>query len=259
MFIHESAVVSKKAKIGKDVHIGPFCIIEDNVEIGDGTRLDGHVVISGNTKIGKNNKISPFASIGKTPQDLKYDGEDTKVIIGDGNVIREYVTINCGTVQGRGETKIGNNNMFMALSHVAHDCVVGSNIVMANAVALAGYVVLEDNVVLGGYTGVTQFNTVGKHAFIGAYSLIKSDFPPFMTGKGLEAIKVKSVNAVGLSRRGFKKETVEALREAYKIIYLRNNNTLEKVVNDLSTMAKKDKEVEYLLNFIKNSKNIKIN
>jgi UDP-N-acetylglucosamine acyltransferase len=259
MFVHESAIVSKKAKIGKDVYIGPFCIVEDNVEIGDGTKLDGHVVISGNTKIGKNNKISPFASIGKAPQDLKYDGEDTKVIIGNDNIIREYVTINSGTIQGRGETKIGNNNMFMALSHVAHDCIVGSNIVMANAVALAGYVILEDNVVLGGYTGVTQFNTVGKHAFIGAYSLIKSDFPPFMTGKGLECIKVKSVNAVGLSRRGFKKETVEALKEAYKIIYLRNNNTREKVTNDLSLMAKNDKQIEYLLNFIKNSKNIKIN
>ena len=162
-FVHPTAIVEKGAKLGNEVYIGPYCIVGPDVEIGDGTRLEAHISISGHTKIGKNNKISPFASIGQPPQDLKYKGEPTKVVIGDNNIIREYVTINCGTVNGNGVTTVGDNNMFMAYSHVAHDCVVQNNVVMANNVALAGHVVIEDYAVLGGFTGVTQFNRVGKH------------------------------------------------------------------------------------------------
>lgn len=253
-FVHPTAIVETGAKLGNEVHIGPFCIIGPDVEIGDGTRLEAHISISGHTKIGKNNKLSPFASIGQPPQDLKYKGEPTKVIIGDNNIIREYVTINCGTVNGNGVTTVGDNNMFMAYSHVAHDCVVQNNVVMANNVALAGHVVIEDYVVLGGFTGVTQFNRVGKHAFIGAYSLIRLDFPPFFSGKGLDDFRVQSVNSVGLSRRGFSEDAIKKIKNAFKLLYIKRGIVMEQAMEELRNDAKNSDDVAYLVRFIENSR-----
>ena len=253
-FTHPTAIVEKGARLGNDVYIGPFCIIGANVEIDDGTRLEANVSISGHTKIGKNNKISPFASIGQPPQDLKYKGEPTKVTIGDNNIIREYVTINCGTVSGHGITTVGNNNMLMAYSHVAHDCVVQNNVVMANNVALAGHVTVEDYVVLGGFTGVTQFNRVGKHAFIGAYSLIRLDFPPYFSGKGLDEFRVQSVNSVGLSRRGFSDESIRKIKNAYKLLYVKRGIVLEQAMEELKKEAKDCDDIGYLVRFIESSK-----
>ena len=252
--IHPTAIIDKNAKIGKDVAIGPFCMIGANVELGEGTKLEAHVVIDGHTTIGKDNRIAPFASIGQPPQDLKYKGEPTKVVIGDGNLIREYVTINCGTVNGHGVTTVGNNNMLMAYSHVAHDCVVGNNVVMANNVALAGHVKIEDYVVLGGFTGVTQFNRVGKHAFIGAYSLIRLDFPPYFTGKGLDEFKVQSVNAIGLSRRGVSDEAIRKIKNAYKLLYVKKGVVFKDALMELKEEAKNSDEILYLVNFIESSK-----
>jgi len=252
--IHSTAIVDKNAKLASNVEVGPYCIIGPNVEIGEGSILVSHVVVDGHTKIGKNNRIAPFASIGQPPQDLKYKGEPTRVEIGDNNIIREYVTINCGTVWGHAVTVVGNNNMLMAYSHVAHDCVVNNNVVMANNVSLAGHVVIEDYVVLGGFTGVTQFNRVGKHAFIGAYSLIRQDFPPFFTGKGLDDFSVQSVNAVGLSRRGFSEETVRELKNAYKLLYVKKGLVLKDAVDKLKEQAKDSAELAYLLDFILSSK-----
>lgn len=253
--IHSTAIIENGAKIADSVEIGAYSIIGSNVEIGEGTVLNSHVVIAGHTKIGKNNKIAPFASIGQPPQDLKYKGEPTRVEIGDGNIIREYVTINCGTVNGHGVTRVGNNNMLMAYSHIAHDCVVGNNVVMANNVALAGHVTIEDFVTLGGFTGVTQFNRVGKHAFIGAYSLIRLDFPPFFTGKGLDDFNVQSVNAIGLSRRGFSEETVREIKNAYKLLYVKKGLVLKDALAELKVQAKDSAELAYLVDFIASSKN----
>jgi UDP-N-acetylglucosamine acyltransferase len=252
--IHPTAIVDKNAKIAKDVHIGPYCIIGPNVELGEGTRLESHVVIEGHTKIGKANKIYPFASIGQPPQDLKYKGEPTRVEIGEGNFIREYVTINCGTVNGNGVTIVGNNNMLMAYSHVAHDCVVQNNVVMANNVALAGHVTIEDYVVLGGFTGVTQFNRVGKHAFIGAYSLIRLDFPPYFTGKGLDDFKIQAVNAIGLSRRGFSEDSIRKIKNAYKLLYVKKGINFEEIMSELKKEALNNDDISYLLKFIETSK-----
>lgn len=254
-FVHPTAIVDKNAKIGNDVCIGPYSIIGPNVQIGNGTKLEAHVVIDGHTIVGENNKISPFASIGQPPQDLKYKGEPTRVVIGNDNLIREYVTINCGTVNGHAVTTVGNNNMLMAYSHVAHDCVVGNNVVMANNVALAGHVTLEDFVVLGGFTGVTQFNRVGKHAFIGAYSLIRLDFPPYFTGKGLDDFKVQSVNAIGLSRRGISEDAVRRIKNAYKLLYVKKGIVFEDAMKELKNEAKDSDEILYLVNFIEKSKN----
>ena len=252
--IHPTVVIDKNAKISEDVNIGPYCIIGANVEIGEGTSLESHVVIEGHTKIGKGNKISPFASIGQPPQDLKYKGEPTRVEIGDGNFIREYVTINCGTVNGDGVTAVGNNNMLMAYSHVAHDCVVQNNVVMANNVALAGHVTIEDYAVLGGFTGVTQFNRIGKHAFIGAYSLVRLDFPPFFTGKGLDDFKIQAVNAVGLSRRGFSEETIRKIKNAYKLLYVKKGINFQEIMAELKKEAVNNDDISYLVRFIETSK-----
>jgi UDP-N-acetylglucosamine acyltransferase len=253
-FVHPTAIVEKGAKLGNEVHIGPYCIVGPDVEIGDETRLEAYVSISGHTKIGKNNKIFPFASIGQPPQDLKYKGEPTKVAIGDNNIIREYVTINCGTVNGNGVTTVGDNNMFMAYSHVAHDCVVQNNVVMANNVALAGHVIIEDYAVLGGFTGVTQFNRIGKHAFIGAYSLIRLDFPPFFSGKGLDDFKVQSVNSVGLSRRGFSEDAIKKIKNAFKLLYVKRGIVMEQAMEELRNDAKNSDDVAYLVRFIENSR-----
>lgn len=252
--IHSTAIIDSNAKIASSVEIGPYCMVGPNVELGEGTILTSHVVIDGHTKIGKNNRIAPFASIGQPPQDLKYKGEPTRVEIGDNNIIREYVTINCGTVNGRGLTSVGNNNMLMAYSHIAHDCVVNNNVVMANNVALAGHVTIEDYVVLGGFTGVTQFNRIGKHAFIGAYSLVRLDFPPFFTGKGLDDFNVQSVNAVGLSRRGFSEQTIRELKNAYKLLYVKKGLVLKDAMEELKVQAKDSAELAYLVDFISTSK-----
>ena len=253
--IHPTAIIENGAKISDSAEIGAYCVVGSNVEIGDETVLVSHVMIDGHTKIGKNNRIAPFASIGQPPQDLKYKGEPTRVEIGNSNIIREYVTINCGTVNGRGVTTIGNNNMLMAYSHVAHDCIVNNNVVMANNVALAGHVTIEDFVTLGGFVGVTQFNRVGKHAFIGAYSLIRLDFPPFFTGKGLDNFSVQSVNAIGLSRRGFSEETIREIKNAYKLLYVKKGLVLGDALIELKKQAKDSAELSYLVDFISSSKN----
>jgi len=254
-FVHPTAIIEKGAKLGNDVYIGPYCIVGPDVEIGDLTRLESHVCVSGHTFMGKNNKVYPFASIGQPPQDLKYKGEPTRVVVGDNNTIREYVTINCGTINGNKVTTVGNNNMLMAYAHVAHDCTVHNNVVMANNVALAGHVTLEDYVVLGGFVGITQFNTIGKHAFIGAYSMIRSDFPPFFTGKGMDNFSVQSVNSVGLSRRGYSEDAIRRIKNAYKLLYVKKGTILADVVKELKSEEPQSDEISYLVRFIENSKN----
>lgn len=252
MKIHPSSIVSKEADIDDDVYIGPYCIIDGKVKISKGTRLISHIVIEGNTTIGENNSIYPFTSIGTPPQDLKYRGEDTGVRIGNNNIIRENMTIHRGSVSGDGFTSIGDNNFLMAYVHIAHDCKLGNNIIMANAATLGGHVTVEDYVVIGGLTPVHQYCSIGSHAMIGGGSSIALDVPPYVIAAGYRG-QLFGLNLVGLKRRGFTKETINILKKAYMIIFQEHHllkDALNKVITELPDIA----EIRHLVQFIENSK-----
>ena len=219
--IHETAIINPKAKIGKNVAIGPYSVIGPNVEIGDNNIIQSHVNISGNTKIGNGNKIYPFVSINE-PQDLKYNGEPTNLIIGDNNKIREYVTINQGTISGGGKTVIGNNCLFMISSHIAHDCQVGNNVIIANNVPLGGHVIIEDNVVIGGNSAVQQFTRIGKMAMIGGMTGVLHDVIPYGLSTG-NRNSLQGLNLIGLRRAKFKNKDILGLSNAYKEIFATQN------------------------------------
>lgn len=251
MSIDARAVIDPAARLGKDVTIGPFSIIGANVEIGDGTWVGPHVVINGPTQIGRENRIFQFSSIGEIPQDKKFHGEQSRLEIGDRNTIREFVTINRGTDDGGGITRIGNDNWLMAYIHIAHDCIVGNNTIFANAASLAGHVRVEDYAILGGFTLVHQFCAIGQHAFTGMGSAIGKDVPPFVMVNGNPA-QPHGLNSEGLKRRNFSKETQQALRDAYKLIY-RSGLTLVEVKVKLREMAVTCPEINVMLDFIENS------
>jgi len=220
--IHKTAIINKKAKISSNVEIGPYSVIGPNVEINANTIIHSHVNISGNTKIGKENKIYPFASIGNDPQDLKYDGEETKLVIGNKNTIREYVTINPGTLGGGGETRIGDNCLFMISSHIAHDCIVGNNIIIANNVPLGGHAVIEDNVVIGGNSAVQQFTRIGRMAMIGGMTGVLHDVIPYGLSTG-NRNSLQGLNLIGLRRAKFENKDILGLSDAYKKIFATKN------------------------------------
>ena len=215
--INSLAVIDPSARLAKDVEVGPFTVIGPEVEIGEGTRIGSHVVVKGPTRIGKENKIYQFSSIGEAPQDLKYGGEPTKLIIGDRNQFREYCTVNRGTVDGHGETIIGNDNLFMAYVHIAHDCIIQDNIVFSNAASLAGHVTIGDHAILSGFTLVHQFCHIGAHAFTGMGTALNRDLPPFTMASGNYA-KAIGINKEGLKRRGFSPECIRALIQAFKLL-----------------------------------------
>jgi len=216
--VHPTAIVSADARLAPGVQIGPFSVIGADVSIGDGTVVGPHVVIAARTTIGRNNRIFQFASIGEISQDRKYDGAPTRTAIGDGNVIREYVTIHAGTAQDRGVTTIGNGNWFLAYSHIAHDCVIGDETTFSNNAQLAGHVVIEDFATLGGFVGVHQFCRVGAHAFVAAGSIVLQDVPPYVTAAGYPA-KPRGINSEGLRRRGLTAEDLANIKRAYKTLY----------------------------------------
>lgn len=218
MAIHPSAIIEPGARIHASADIGPFCVIGPKVTIGPGTKLIHSVTVSGRTLVGARNVIHPLCVIGGDPQDLKFKGEDTTTVIGDENLFREGVTINKGTMPGGGQTVVGNRNMLMALVHVAHDCAIEDNCILANAAFLAGHVRVESNAILSGWTVVHHFATVGGYCFIGGASRISGDAPPYMIIQGLSG-EVRGVNSIGLRRRGFKPEAINALREAHRIIW----------------------------------------
>ena len=220
--IHKTAIINKKAKISSNVEIGPYSVIGPNVEINTNTIIHSHVNISGNTKIGKENKIYPFASIGNDPQDLKYNGEETKLVIGNKNTIREYVTINPGTLGGGGETRIGDNCLFMISSHIAHDCTVGNNIIIANNVPLGGHAVIEDNVVIGGNSAVQQFTRIGRMAMIGGMTGVLHDVIPYGLSTG-NRNSLQGLNLIGLRRAKFENKDILGLSDAYKKIFATKN------------------------------------
>ena len=251
-FIHKTAIVSPKAKIGADCHIGAFSIIGDEVTLGDGVRIESHVVIDGKTSIGDETHVFPFVSIGLAPQDLKYAGEPTATEIGRRNHIREFVTIHRGTSGGGGLTKIGGDNLFMAQAHVAHDCQIGSEVIMANGATLAGHVEIADRASVGAYSGVHQFCRIGLEAFVGGYSVVVKDAPPFAVIQGNHA-KCFGLNRVGMKRRGYAKETIEKLNHAYHLLLSAKLNTtqaVEKIKEEIADC----KEVDLLVEFIESSK-----
>ena len=249
--IHKTAIVDVKAKISSSANIGPYCVIGPNVEIGDNVKIHSHVNISGNTIIGKNNKIYPFASIGNDPQDLKYDGEKTKLIIGDNNKIREYVTINPGTDGGGGLTKVGNNCLFMISSHIAHDCEVGNNVIIANNVPLGGHAIIEDNVVIGGNSAVQQFTRIGKMAMIGGMTGVLHDVIPYGLSTGNRNI-LQGVNLIGLRRAKFNNKDILGLSEAYKVIFATKN--LTENISKLNGEFKENPLVKNVIKFITKDK-----
>jgi UDP-N-acetylglucosamine acyltransferase len=224
--IHKTAIVEEGARIGDNVKIGPYCIIGKDVKIGDGTELKSHVVIEGYTTIGKNNVIYPFASIGTAPQDLKFKGEKSEVIIGDKNTIREYVTINPGTQDGTMVTRVGNNCLLMINVHVAHDCQVGNNCILANNATLAGHVTVEDFAIIGGLSAVHQFVRIGKHAMIGGMSGVEHDVIPYGTVKGSRA-SLAGLNLIGMKRKEIPAEEINQLRKFYKEVFLSEESTFE--------------------------------
>ena len=249
--IHPTAIIDKTAQLADDVTVGPYSIIGANVEIDAGCEVGPHVVINGPTKIGKNNRIFQFASVGEEPQDKKYNGEPTRLEIGDGNVIRECCTISRGTVQDDGLTKLCNDNWIMAYVHIAHDCQIGSNTIFANSATLAGHVTVEDYAILGGFTLVHQFCKIGAHCFTAMNSVISKDVPPFLMISGHMA-QPHGLNTEGLKRRGLSSEALSALKSAYKIVY-RSGNTLEQAITELSDLSGKHSEVSQFVKFLSSS------
>lgn len=249
--IHPSAVVEEGAIIGENVKIGPFCYVDSKVEIGDDTELTSHVVVKGPTQIGKGNRIFQFASIGEECQDLKYKGEDTRLIIGDNNMIRESVTMHRGTIQDAGLTQVGSNNLFMINAHVAHDCVVGDHCIFANNATLAGHVKVENNAIVGGMCAVHQFCRIGAHAMLGGGSIVVQDVPPFVMAQGNHCAPF-GVNIEGLKRRGFEKPQIHAIRRAYKAMY-RSGLTLAEAKTEMEKDVEAFPVVQHLLDFLSDS------
>jgi len=249
--IDPHALVSPQAKLAADVTVGPFSVIGPHVEIGARTIVGPHVVINGPTKIGADNRIFQFASIGDAPQDKKYNGEPTRLEIGDRNVFRESCTINRGTAQGHGVTRIGDDNLFMAYSHVAHDCIIGSKAVFANCAALAGHVEIGDWVSLGGLTAVHQYVKIGAHAFLAGGAIVQRDVPPYVMVAGNPA-EPRMVNSEGLKRRGFDEEQIRQIREAYRILY-RSDLKLADALEKLRPIADTRSEIKAFVDFIDSS------
>lgn len=248
--IHETAVIHPGARLGKDVEIGPYAVIGENVLIGDGTKIGAHVIIDGWTSIGKNCTIFTGAAIGAEPQDLKFRGEKSYVFVGDNTRIREYATINRATGEEE-ETRVGTGCLLMAYTHVAHNCVVGNNVIMSNAATLAGHVVVEDRAVIGGLSGVHQFVKIGRNAMIGGASKVVQDVPPFVIVDGHPA-RVSGLNSVGLSRAGISESVRHNLKKAYKILY-RSGLTLTQAIAVMEQELDSCEEVEHMLRFLRNA------
>jgi UDP-N-acetylglucosamine acyltransferase len=246
--IDPRAVVSPKAELAADVTVGPFTVIGDDVVIGPGTWIGPNAVIKGPTTLGAGNRVFQFASIGDAPQDLKYKGEPTRLVIGDRNVFREFTTMNRGTVTGGGITTIGSDNLFMAYTHVAHDCHVGNRVVMANYATLGGHVHVGDWVIMGGYSGIHQFTKVGAHAFLGNNAAVTRDVPPYVMVVGSPAVP-HSINSEGLKRRGFTPEQIRNLKNAYRVLY-RSELKLADAVAELAKRAETQPELKPFVEFI---------
>lgn len=248
--IHPTALVEPGAELGVGVEVGPFCRVSAKARVGDRTRLISHVVLEGNITLGEANVIHPFAVLGGEPQDLSYKGEDTRVIIGDRNIFRESTTVSRGTARDKTVTTVGSDNYIMALCHIAHDCVVGSHVIMANQVALAGHVSVGDYVVIGGLSAVVQKVRLGSYSFLGASTIMRRDLPPFMAAK--EFSSVSGPNVVGIRRRGFSADVMRVINDLYKTFYLSNLN-LEKALAEIENKYPDQEQARLFLDFVRTS------
>ena len=251
MSIDSRAVVSPRAEIAPDVEVGPFAVIGPEVVIGAGCWIGPHVVINGPTVLGEDNRVYQFASLGEAPQDMKYRGEPTQLVVGDRNTFREYVTVNRGTVGGNGETRIGNDNLILAYSHIAHDCLLGNHVICSNVVQLAGHVEVGDWAIFSGYSGAHQFSRIGAHAFIGNNTSVIRDIPPYVLATGHPA-EPRSVNVEGLKRRGFDEAQLRAIRNAYRVLY-RSDLKLEVATRRIEEQARKHEVLGIFAEFIRGS------
>lgn len=249
--IHKTAIIDPAAKLADDVKVGAFSIIEEDVTIGSGTEIKSHVTIAKHTDIGKNNRIFQFSSIGEEPQDKKYNNEATRTLIGDNNTIREYVTINRGTIDDKSITTIGNNNWIMAYVHIAHDCILKDNIIIANGTTLAGHVHLDDYVILGGFTKLHQFCRIGAHAFTAMDTGFQKDLPPYVMAQGNPA-RPRTINAEGLKRRGFSQAEISAIKNAFRFLY-KKDLRLEEALVSMQILADKHEPVQLMIDFIQSS------
>lgn len=249
--IGNEPVIDPSAKIGKDVTIGPWTVIGPEVEIDDGCDIASHVVIKSHTRVGKNNRIFQFASVGEDPSDKKYHGEVSWLEMGDNNIVREGATLHRGTESGGGITRIGSDNLFMPYTHVAHDCILGNHIIFSNNAAVSGHVIVEDWAILSGYAGVYQFLRIGAHSFVGGLTHINMDVPAYVVVKGTPA-EPKGINITGLERRGFSKDSIRAIRQAYKIIY-RQGLKIDEALKQLEPLVKEHAELQLLIDSIKAS------
>jgi UDP-N-acetylglucosamine acyltransferase len=255
MNIHPTAIIDSEAELDSSVNIGPYVIIEKGVKIGQGTTIKPHTVITGPTTIGSGNVIGPFATIGAPPQDLKYKGEDTELVIGDNNQVREYVSIHRGTVTDKGITLLGNGNLLMGYVHIAHDCVLGNSTILANAATLAGHVQVEDHAIIGGLVAVHQFSRIGAYSYTGGLSGISKDVPPFIIVSGIRKdMRVSGINKIGLRRLGFDKETIKMLDKVYKIIFLSPNLLLKEALEQAAKEVSDCEPAKQLIDFFHNSK-----
>ena len=246
--IHPTAVISPSAQIDESVSVGAFTVIGDEVTIGPGTEIASHVVINGHTQIGEHNKIYQFASIGEANQDKKYAGEPTKTIIGNNNVLRECCTIHRGTVQDDGVTRIGDDNLVMCYSHIAHDCQIGSHVILANGTTLAGHVHVGDWAIMGGFSMVHQFVHIGAHAFSAINGIILKDIPPYVMAEGRPAVP-RTINSEGLKRRGFDSESIMAIKRAFKALY-RRKLSLQDALQEITSEAEQYKDLQIILDFV---------
>jgi len=250
--IHQTALVDPRAELDGDVEVGAYSIIGPRVRVGKGTRIRSHVVLEGNTTVGESNTVFQFASVGSIPQDLKYKGEDSQLVIGHHNTIREFVSINPGTTGGGMVTRIGDRNLLMMYCHIAHDCVLGSYNIVANGATLGGHVVIEDYVIVGGLVGVHQFVKVGSGAILGAGSMVSKDIPPYCNATGDRA-RLRGLNIEGLKRRGFSREQIETLRKAYRTIFQSGLRTGE-ALKEVRRQFPESREVEQMASFIEQAK-----
>ncbi|MBI2609163.1 MAG: acyl-ACP--UDP-N-acetylglucosamine O-acyltransferase [Deltaproteobacteria bacterium] len=254
--IHKTAMVHPHASIHSEVNIGPYCVIGEGVHIDSGCELKSHVVVQGPTHLGKNNKIYSFVSLGEAPQDLKFKGENSELIIGENNTIREYVSIHRGTQKGEGKTVIGNNNLLMTSVHIGHNCILGDDIIIATGSGVAGHAVVEDRVVFAGMVGVAPFIHVGRNSYITGFSVIDKDVPPFSICSGRGEFKIRGVNVIGLKRNNFSIEDIQILRKSFKHLFT-HINPLSIQIDNIERDWKQNVHVQYLLNFLLNSKNSK--
>ena len=252
MKAHPTAIVHPRAQVASSVRVGPYSLIGENVELGEGTEVMSHAVIDGQTRIGKDNRIFPYASIGLAPQDMKYRGEPTRVEIGDGNTIREFVTIHRGTAEGEGVTKIGSHNLLMAYVHIAHDCTLGSHIIMANGASLAGHIEIQDHATVGPFCGIHQYTRIGAYSFLGAFSVVNQDILPYSKTTAPRPLDVLGTNRLGLERRGLAKEDLKDLEAAFRLLSRSKLNTTQ-ALEAIEARGFKSSHVRVLVEFIRTS------